>query len=81
MKFEPSGRAVPAVKADKPFCGADTNLVDWNWEDFKYQANPDGSYSLYSVGVDGVDNEGDTSVSPGEKPFWYSRDMVWPYCR
>jgi hypothetical protein len=45
--------------------------------DLKYRANPDGTYLLYSVGIDGVDNGGDDSLI-GEQPFWNSRDMVWP---
>jgi hypothetical protein len=46
--------------------------------DLKYHANPDGSYTLYSVGLDGVDDGGDDSVSGGKQRFWESRDMVWP---
>src|SRR5262249_24417341 len=46
--------------------------------DLKYRANPDGSYMLYSVGLDGVDGGGDDSVSDGKQRFWESRDMLWP---
>lgn len=47
----------------------------------KYRLNPDGSYTLYSVGVDGVDNGGDTTRTPGVKAggtIWARRDCVWP---
>jgi len=47
-------------------------------EDLQYCTNPDGSYLLYSVGIDGVDNGGDFSVEQGQNFFWESRDMVWP---
>jgi hypothetical protein len=54
--------------------------------DLKYRPNPDGTYLLYSVGMDGVDGGGDNSVTEdkvgGDKRrFWDSRDMVWPSAR
>jgi hypothetical protein len=47
----------------------------------RYQANADGTFSLYSVGVDGRDNGGDPSpASSGGKPgLWEGRDTVWPW--
>ena len=47
----------------------------------KYHPNDDGTYLLYSVGDDGVDDGGDTSLSPGKIRSWYwqrGRDWVWP---
>ena len=50
--------------------------------DLKYRLIPDGSYLLYSVGIDGVDNGGDLSVDKGQGLFfWGSRDMAWPSCQ
>jgi hypothetical protein len=47
----------------------------------RYQANADGTFSLYSVGVDGRDNGGDPSpaTSGGKPGFWEGRDAVWPW--
>ena len=45
----------------------------------RYRPNPDGTFVLYSVGLDGVDDGGDTG--DGEKPerlWWRKRDAVWP---
>ena len=49
----------------------------------RYRLNPDGSFLLYSVGDDGVDNGGDPSLpkpsSDGSaKRWWQARDAVWP---
>jgi len=46
----------------------------------RYKLNPDGTFLLYSVGEDGVDNGGDPSSPAGTKTFpWLrGRDMVWP---
>jgi hypothetical protein len=49
--------------------------------DLKYRASPDGSYLLYSVGIDGADNGGDAALSSEGSPLWDSRDMVWSCCR
>jgi hypothetical protein len=47
--------------------------------DLRYRLNPDGTYLLYSVGEDGVDNGGDPAPEKGKKPsFFNGRDMVWP---
>jgi hypothetical protein len=46
----------------------------------RYKLNPEGTFLLYSVGEDGVDNGGDPSSPAGTKTFpWLrGRDMVWP---
>jgi hypothetical protein len=47
--------------------------------DLRYRLNPDGTYLLYSVGQDGVDNGGDPTPRMGGKPsFFGGRDWVWP---
>ena len=47
----------------------------------KYHRNNDGSYTLYSVGEDGNDDGGDSSLATdAESPrdLWRRRDFVWP---
>lgn len=45
--------------------------------DLRYRANPDGTYLLYSVGNDGVDNGGDPTPEPGNNAgFLNGRDWV-----
>ena len=45
----------------------------------RYRLKPDGSYVLYSVGLDGIDDGGDPSPAPGGSPgLWGGRDAVWP---
>ena len=45
----------------------------------RYHLNPGGLFLLYSVGEDGVDNGGDTTLSPDAHNNWsMGRDAVWP---
>ncbi len=45
----------------------------------KCRRNDDGSYLLYSSGLDGMDNGGDSTTEDEDvDPFWLGRDMVWP---
>jgi hypothetical protein len=46
----------------------------------RYRLNADGTWTLYSVGEDGVDNGGDSTIaSPGvASRMWWGRDAVWP---
>jgi hypothetical protein len=46
----------------------------------KYRLNPDGSFTLYSVGEDGKDGGGDLTPPAGSrsKDMWGRRDCVWP---
>jgi hypothetical protein len=45
----------------------------------RYRLNADGSFLLYSVGEDAVDNGGDPSPIPsGPKGWTGGRDVVWP---
>jgi len=45
----------------------------------RYQMLSDGTFLLYSIGSDNVDNGGDPTATPGSKTFgWqHSRDWVW----
>jgi hypothetical protein len=54
----------------------------------RYRQLPDGTFLLYSVGVDGVDNGGDPSPpkpsdvaygSATAKQWWRAHDAVWPW--
>ena len=46
----------------------------------RYRLNPDGTFLLYSVGSDGMDNGGDPTPSGSSKTFYWQRgrDWVWP---
>jgi hypothetical protein len=47
----------------------------------KYHLNSDGSFTLYSVGIDGKDDGGDASLPPEKKAsqnLWDRRDFIWP---
>jgi hypothetical protein len=49
-------------------------------QSLRYKLNPDGTFLLYSIGEDGVDNGGDPATPASTKTFpWLKgRDMVWP---
>jgi hypothetical protein len=51
-----------------------------NGHPFGYQNYANGTFKLYSVGEDGIDNGGDPEpASPGGKiGLWEGRDAVWP---
>jgi hypothetical protein len=54
---------------------------DLDGKSLRYQRNVDGSFTLYSIGDNGVDNGGDPTPTEGHKSslFWqYGRDWVWP---
>jgi hypothetical protein len=47
----------------------------------RHRLNNDGTFLLYSVGEDGVDDGGDSSPTNGKKHFiqiWDGKDAVWP---
>jgi hypothetical protein len=47
--------------------------------DIRYRLNANGSFLLYSVGEDGVDNGGDATPVEGKNVgFLNGRDWVWP---
>ncbi len=47
----------------------------------RYRLNADGSFTLYSVGEDGKDDGGDTTLPPDQMSIqylWNRKDFVWP---
>lgn len=53
---------------------------DWmDGQPLRYRLNPDGTYTLFSVGRDGQDDGGDPRPKQGESRSMFSgRDFVWP---
>jgi hypothetical protein len=54
---------------------------DWmDGQPLRYHPNPDGTFTLYSVGADGHDDGGDPAPADGRRPIsiWDGRDAVWP---
>jgi hypothetical protein len=54
---------------------------DWmDGKSLRYRANPDGAFTLYSVGLDGRDDGGDPTPMEGKRAYsiWNERDAVWP---
>jgi hypothetical protein len=54
---------------------------DMDGKALRYRMQPDGGFVLYSVGLDGKDNGGDSTLVTGKKNFnqiWDERDAVWP---
>jgi hypothetical protein len=52
-----------------------------NGKPLRYKLNPDGTFLLYSVGEDGIDNGGDPTHREGGRiffPIWDGCDAVWP---
>ena len=47
----------------------------------RYRVNPDGSFTLYSVGEDANDDGGDLALRAGGtnlRNLWERKDFVWP---
>jgi hypothetical protein len=46
----------------------------------RYRLNADGTFLLYSIGLDGIDNGGDATPAPPATSLWwaFARDWVWP---
>jgi hypothetical protein len=45
----------------------------------RYRLNPDGTFLLYSIGENGVDDGGNPKMSPDAPwQWWRGRDAVWP---
>jgi len=54
---------------------------DWmSGKPLRYHTNPDGTFTLYSVGTDGIDDGGDPTPRVGRLAFsiWNECDAVWP---
>jgi len=47
---------------------------------FGYRLHPNGDFTLYSVGANGIDEGGDSQPPSASGPFdfWSGRDAVWP---
>jgi hypothetical protein len=53
----------------------------YDGKSLRYHPNADGTYLLYSIGEDGVDDGGDpTNSASGSSSFYWqrARDWVWP---
>jgi hypothetical protein len=63
---------------------AATPLDAINGQPLHYRRNADGTFLLYSVGENGVDDGGDATLMPGAQEtslYWQNakaRDWVWP---
>jgi hypothetical protein len=58
-----------------------TDPLDWmDGKPLHYKLNPGGTFTLYSVGENGVDDGGDPNPVPPSRSFrmWDGRDAVWP---
>jgi hypothetical protein len=54
---------------------------DWfDGKPLRYRAKPDGTFTLYSVGIDARDDGGDPTPVRFKRPnlIWDERDAVWP---
>ncbi len=46
----------------------------------RYRLNPDGTFLLYSIGENGVDDGGNPApLKEAPRQWWRSRDAVWPW--
>lgn len=46
----------------------------------RYRLNPDGTFLLYSIGENGVDDGGNPKPAPdAPRQWWRARDAVWPW--
>lgn len=55
--------------------------VDWmDGKPLRYRAAPDGTYTLWSVGEDFKDDDGDAAdtTTSRSRDIWDGRDVVWP---
>lgn len=74
------GRPPEMLNALVPEFLAAVPLDPWSGTPLRYRRAPDGTFTLYSVGQDGVDDGGDPApAEPGVPPeFGNGRDLVWP---
>jgi hypothetical protein len=74
------GRPPTSLDALVPEFLSDVPRDPMSAQPLRYQVAPDGSYTLYSTGGNGVDDGGDpTPVNPDDEPgLWTGRDAVWP---
>lgn len=62
---------VPEFLPQVPRDPVDGHMLRYHW-------NPDGTFLLYCIGKDGVDNGGDPAPDGPIKSWLRSRDWVWP---
>ena len=77
------GRNPGELRALVPEFLAAVPLDPMDGRPLRYRLDADGSFLLYSVGEDGVDNGGDPSPvvnasTAAMKTWWRARDAVWP---
>jgi hypothetical protein len=77
------GRVPAGLDALVPEFLAAAPLDPMDGKPLRYRTNADGTFLLYSVGEDGVDNGGDASLALLSPPtetnaWWHARDAVWP---
>lgn len=72
------GTFPPDLNALVPEFLADVPRDPFDGHPLRYRSNADGTFQLYSIGTDGVDNAGDPTGS--NKVFYWlrGRDWVWP---
>ena len=75
------GTLPPNLQSLVPQFLVDTPRDYMDGQSLRYRPNADGTFMLYSVGIDGKDDGGDpTPISPQKRllTFWYGRDAIWP---
>jgi hypothetical protein len=73
------GKSAPALTALVPEFLPQIPRDYMDGSPLKFRLNPDGSYLLYSVGLDGQDNGGLGEPSSAKSQTWPAgRDWVWP---
>jgi hypothetical protein len=73
------GEFPPALGALVPEFLSRPPLDYMDGQPLRYRRNADGSFILYSVGKDGVDDGGDPTPRTGKSLWmWSGRDAVWP---
>ena len=75
------GRFPPDLESLAPEFLAAVPLDFMNGQPLRYRLEPGGSFRLYSVGADGVDDGGNPAPVKAWKAYWTiweGRDAVWP---
>jgi hypothetical protein len=79
-RFRLAHHAYPAALTNLTPDFVQTVPVDcMDGHDVRYRLNSDGTYLLYSIGHDGIDNGGDPTPENGKSMSFFSGlDLVWP---
>jgi hypothetical protein len=72
------GRLPESVSELTPAFLPEVPLDRMNGQALRYRSRSDGTFLLYSVGVDGVDDGGDPTPSGRSLWLWTGKDAVWP---